>query len=82
MSSMPIRSASWRAGLALLMWPVALHAAQPLDSLARNPSCEAAGEGGRPVGWSYSYSSGGACDFAVDREVKRSGKGSIRLANH
>ncbi|MDP6358034.1 MAG: hypothetical protein QF473_23160, partial [Planctomycetota bacterium] len=67
--------------LGWLVSPSTAHAEETAN-LVKNPSCEAAEDNGRPVGWSYLFSSGGACDFVVDGDVKRTGKGSIRLANH
>jgi hypothetical protein len=54
--------------------------AEPVATI-QNSACDQAAEDGKPIGWTYSFSSGGKCDLVVDREMRRSGEGSIRLEN-
>jgi hypothetical protein len=51
-------------------------------NLVNNAACEQAAEDGTPAGWTYSFSSGGTCDFVLDTEVRHAGSASIRLSNH
>ena len=66
--------------LGLLLCQVGLHVASAQANMIQNPSCEETAEDGRPAGWTYTYSSGGGCDVVVDTQVKRTGRGSIRLS--
>ena len=82
MLSTTTRPVRQRIGMALLLWSAGVFAAGAPENLVRNASCEETAENGRPAGWSFSYSSGGVCNLVVDPEMKRTGQGSIRLANH
>jgi len=65
-----------------LLWAAAPAADDTFANLVLNPSCEATDQANRPSGWGTTWSSRGRLVFVVDRRVKRSGEGSIRLANH
>lgn len=68
MSNAPTRLVLWALSVVLLRASSSALAAPAPDNLVENPSCEKAADEDRPAGWTYSYSSGGTCDFVVGAE--------------